>query len=122
MHPISYIIGHNLKKIRRQAGLSQTTLANHLGISFQQIQKYENGKNRLPIDHIHTIKHLLGVSYDDFFTAIDDPRNEFRPERGAPYLDAQPIRHNEKIIDRIEKLHQGGMAEKALRILDILLD
>ena len=40
-------IGHNVKLVRKNAGVSQEVLAQHLGISFQQVQKYEKGANRI---------------------------------------------------------------------------
>jgi transcriptional regulator with XRE-family HTH domain len=44
---IDKTIGHRLRAFRPAAKMSQTDLGNILGVTFQQIQKYENGKNRL---------------------------------------------------------------------------
>ncbi len=45
-------VGKRLRHQRRQAGLSQGELGRSLGISFQQIQKYESGRNRFPIENL----------------------------------------------------------------------
>ncbi|WP_143245329.1 helix-turn-helix domain-containing protein, partial [Bartonella elizabethae] len=44
---IDLLVGKRIRLRRKRLGMSQTTLGNALGISFQQIQKYENGLNRV---------------------------------------------------------------------------
>lgn len=60
-------VGRNLKRLRLNAGLSLNDLSRHLAVSYQQIQKYEGGKNRLPVDKLHRLKDLYGVPYEIFF-------------------------------------------------------
>ncbi len=47
--PEARIIRKNLRNLRRRAGLSQVALGRRIDVSFQQVQKYENGQNRLPL-------------------------------------------------------------------------
>lgn len=54
-------IGQRLRVFRMAAGLSQTVLAEGCGISFQQIQKYEKGVNRLGGARLVEVANLLGV-------------------------------------------------------------
>ena len=56
-----------LKALREQQGLSQESLAEQTGITFQQIQKYENGKNRMSVGRIDRISKILKVSPIVFF-------------------------------------------------------
>jgi len=65
-------IGKRLRMLRLSKGLSQTDIANQLGITFQQIQKYENGKNRIGAGRLQEMANLLGVSAAYFFK--DGPR------------------------------------------------
>ncbi len=53
--------GERLRLARKLAGLTQQQLAEHLGISFQAVQKYENGENRLSAGRLVTAAALLGV-------------------------------------------------------------
>jgi transcriptional regulator with XRE-family HTH domain len=46
-HPIDIHVGTRLKTLRLQRGWSQTALAERVDLTFQQIQKYENGSNRI---------------------------------------------------------------------------
>lgn len=64
---ISIRIGKNLKELRRANAITQAELGEFLGITLQQIQKYENGKNRLPSSKLFLIAEFLGVDVNEFF-------------------------------------------------------
>src|SRR5690606_3421803 len=55
-------VGGNLRLARELAGKSQTAVAKYLNVSFQQIQKYENGSNRIPMDKFIALSDYLRVS------------------------------------------------------------
>ena len=64
-------IGLKLRLARQAAGLSQTKLGEGLGVSFQQIQKYERGANRLSVEALERSCAILGVPTASLF--IDGP-------------------------------------------------
>lgn len=72
MTPEAKIIGQNLKSLRKIRKVSQIDLAEILGVSFQQVQKYERGVNRLPVDKLHTVKEKLNIPYEFFFQGIGE--------------------------------------------------
>jgi transcriptional regulator with XRE-family HTH domain len=55
-------VGRLVRILRMSRGLSQTDLANRLGVAFQQVQKYESGANRIAIGRLTIIAKLLKVS------------------------------------------------------------
>lgn len=55
-------IGATIKAIRRTNGLSQSALAEKLGVTFQQVQKYEKGTNRVSVASLITICKVLDIS------------------------------------------------------------
>jgi transcriptional regulator with XRE-family HTH domain len=59
---IELAIGTRIRTRRRQLGLSQTTLAEDLGVSFQQVQKYERGANRVAASTLVAAAQALDVS------------------------------------------------------------
>ncbi|MCO6180839.1 helix-turn-helix domain-containing protein [Ciceribacter sp. RN22] len=59
--------GSRLKNARRLRRMSQAELGGLLGVTFQQIQKYENGKNRISASRIVAAANALGVPPDFFF-------------------------------------------------------
>jgi transcriptional regulator with XRE-family HTH domain len=61
-HAIDKAIGGRLKMYRQRANISQTALGKHLGVSFQQVQKYENGTNRVSAATLIKISRFLSIS------------------------------------------------------------
>jgi transcriptional regulator with XRE-family HTH domain len=61
-------VGQRVQAFRLQKGLSQQKLADQLGITFQQVQKYENGADRIGAGRLQAIAAILGVATYDFFT------------------------------------------------------
>ncbi|ABS68836.1 transcriptional regulator, XRE family [Xanthobacter versatilis] len=59
---LDVVIGFRVKQSRLRSGVSQEALGEHLGITFQQIQKYENGKNRIACSTLVMIADFLKVS------------------------------------------------------------
>jgi len=53
------------------AGMSQSTLARALGLSFQQVQKYESGANRISASKLYDAANLLGVSIATLYEGLD---------------------------------------------------
>ena len=59
-------IGEFIRQIRKSSGLSQMQLAEKIGISYQQLQKYEKGINNLSLSRLKQISGALGVSVNLF--------------------------------------------------------
>ena len=64
-----HVAGRVLTK-RRELGLSQTDLAEAVGITFQQVQKYENGKNRISAGRLWQIAKVFKVPVEYFFQGL----------------------------------------------------
>lgn len=69
--PIDVEVGQRIRIERLQSGLSQTSLADQLGVTFQQVQKYEKGVNRVGAGRLTKIAKVLGVPVSTFFGAHD---------------------------------------------------
>lgn len=74
-HFVDMHVGRQLKTMRHSAGLSQEELANKLGITFQQVQKYEKGINRLSASRMYDIAHALSVPVSSFFMGVEDSKH-----------------------------------------------
>lgn len=60
--PIDLAVGARVRALRQQVGMSQNTLGEAVGVSFQQVQKYERGTNRLSASALVRVAGALGVS------------------------------------------------------------
>lgn len=69
--PVDIEVGHRIRIERLARGLSQTALATQLGVTFQQVQKYEKGVNRVGAGRLTKIAEVLGIEVSTFFGAKD---------------------------------------------------
>ena len=81
-------VGHMIRDRRRELGLSQTDLGTEVGISYQQMQKYENGTNRIGASRLAAIAKALRVPVAYFFSE-DDMQNPTKIEIAAHIFDIQ---------------------------------
>jgi transcriptional regulator with XRE-family HTH domain len=70
---IDEFIGARMRERRQALGISQTNLGKTLGVSFQQIQKYESGRNRVSAGRLFDICKALNVSLSSMFER--DPKD-----------------------------------------------
>jgi transcriptional regulator with XRE-family HTH domain len=81
-HPADQHVGRQIATVRIQSDVSQAQLARSIGISFQQLQKYENAKNRVSASMLYEIGKSLGVPVSRFFVGLpgnDEAHGETQP-------------------------------------------
>ena len=64
---VDRLVGIRITALRKARGLSQTALGNAVGVTFQQVQKYEKGQNRVGAGRLREIARLLEVPVSAFF-------------------------------------------------------
>jgi transcriptional regulator with XRE-family HTH domain len=85
-NPIDAQVGNRVRIRRMLIGMSQEKLGDLLGLTFQQVQKYEKGVNRIGAGRLYEISRILGVPIDFFYegvAAVPEPAG-FAESRGAP--------------------------------------
>jgi transcriptional regulator with XRE-family HTH domain len=70
--PIDRHVGGQLRLRRAQIGMTQVDLGSKLGLSFQAVQKYETGENRISASRLYQLARILEVSPAYFFEGIDE--------------------------------------------------
>ena len=109
-NPIDLLVGSRIRMFRRGRKMSQAQLGERLDVTFQQIQKYENGKNRVGASRLQMISTALGVPVGQFFT--DDA--------GTSRTSAKPLAFDPQALRLAEAFTR--LNDKALRnsILDMV--
>lgn len=82
--PIDVHVGRRLRLRRTLLNISQEQLALAVGVTFQQIQKYERGTNRVSASRIYDLARVLGVEISFFFGDIDHNITANRPTQDLP--------------------------------------
>jgi transcriptional regulator with XRE-family HTH domain len=105
-------VGMRVRGRRMQLGMSQEKLGDALGLTFQQIQKYERGANRISASKLHAIAGILKVQVQFFFPPDgpmkkDDDAAVFFAHRSANDLMQSFMKLNPKLQSRIVELTEG---------------
>jgi transcriptional regulator with XRE-family HTH domain len=79
-NPIDYNVGLRLKMRRKMLSFSQEELGRRLGVTFQQIQKYERGANRISASTLYHLAKILDVPVSFFFDDQDPVRAAAVPD------------------------------------------
>ncbi|USQ95947.1 helix-turn-helix domain-containing protein [Caulobacter sp. RL271] len=85
-NPIDLHVGARIRMRRKILGVSQERLAEDLGLTFQQIQKYERGANRVSASKLYEIARSLQSSVAYFFEGLADTTHEGVAEGGEPFV------------------------------------
>ena len=82
-NPIDVHVGKRIRMRRLFLGMNQETLANRLGLTFQQVQKYEGGANRVSASRLSAMADILGVPISFFFGDLQPDDEGTSHEREA---------------------------------------
>ncbi|WP_246179606.1 helix-turn-helix domain-containing protein [Microvirga thermotolerans] len=114
--PIDRHIGERLRLRRISLGMSQEKLGEALGLTFQQIQKYEKGANRIGASRLLAAAQVLGVGIEFFFDGL--------PDLEAPAGSGERIVNAFLLIPESERLVRGFMrlpdGEARRRVADLV--
>ena len=75
--PLDAMVGAKIRMFRINRGMSQTVLAERIGVTFQQVQKYEKGANRVGASRLSQIASVLGISVGELFESSGDGSRRF---------------------------------------------
>ncbi len=101
--PIDKYVGSRVRVRRLGLGMSQTKLGQAIGVTFQQVQKYENGANRVGASNLYKIAKGLGVDVGFFYdgipqAAVKGKGKGTRGRRARPAVEYDPTRSREIIM------------------------
>ena len=89
-NPIDKHVGSRVRMRRMMLGMSQEKLGERLGLTFQQVQKYEKGTNRIGASRLQQISAILSVPVSFFFEGAPSgepaPEGGFRENQAASYV------------------------------------
>ena len=86
-NPTDAYVGSRLRLLRTKQNITQQGIAERLGISFQQLQKYEKGINRIGASRLQHLSQIFDVSVDFFFDGAPRLAGSVLKNRQAPSMD-----------------------------------
>lgn len=118
---IDFSVGKRLSARRKELDMSQQTLGKELGVSFQQIQKYEKGASRVSAGRLFQIAKALGVSISYFYTDAISHAPGMAEEEGpspAPSLSPQVS----ELVETFARIRDKPMRRQLIEIAKSLAE
>lgn len=111
-------IAKRVRALRLQRGLSQTELSQALGVTFQQVQKYERGTNRISAGRLFRIAEVLEVPIAFFFA--DFTKRTSDPHSVAIDFDFLQTADAQRLIRAYARIPSGGIRLSLVRLVEML--
>lgn len=118
--PIDIHVGSRVRLRRTILRMSQEKLADQLGITFQQVQKYENGSNRVGASRLYAIAQILGVEVAYFYEGYEGSENFETPAAAESVANIDQHLKSRETIDLVKSYY--AIEDKAVRrkMLDLI--
>ncbi len=127
-HPIDIHVGGRVRLRRTMLGMSQDKLADSLGLTFQQIQKYEKGVNRIGASRVFEISRVLGVPIQFFYDDYDADTGrsygfaEAGPDDGAAMMELLSTPEGVQLCKHFASIRDPKIRKRVLELVKSLSD
>ena len=95
--PVDAHVGSRVRIRRTMLGMNQAKLGESVGLTFQQMQKYERGMNRIGASRLYALSGVLGVPVSYFFEGLDDARSK-SGEDTLTKRETHKLRHQQQAV------------------------
>ena len=123
-NPTDKHVGTRVRMRRLMLGMSQSTLADAIGLKFQQVQKYEKGTNRISASRLVQIARALQVPIPFFF---DGARSGFAPSNAKAMADDHVTEflsssHGVKLVKALMEIKDAAVRRSIVNLVERLAD
>lgn len=117
-NPIDRHVGLRIRMRRKELGISQERLAESIGLTFQQVQKYERAANRVSASKLWEMSRALSASISYFYEGLDDSLE--RPGANAPRESMQDFLLTPEGIELAQVFPKIAKSRLRRKILDLV--
>jgi transcriptional regulator with XRE-family HTH domain len=118
-HPVDVLVGKRVRTRRTELGMSQTQLAELLKITFQQVQKYERGVNRVTCSRLSDIATALNVPITFFFS---EPAMRAAKRQPIYDLDIGDIADGRRLLTAFQRLPNKAFKLHVIELLERIVE
>jgi transcriptional regulator with XRE-family HTH domain len=113
-------LGERVRARRLEIGMSQERLAELLGVTFQQVQKYEKGANRIAASRLYDISIALDIAIVTFFEGIDNRRR--KAGSGASYQSAISTPGATELVNTYASITDAKVRKRVVELVKAMRD
>jgi transcriptional regulator with XRE-family HTH domain len=114
---IDELVGHNIHLLRLSRAMSQTKLAEALGVTFQQVQKYERGRNRIAAGRLFAIAGSLRVPISAFFVGAGHLAGDGEGQSPVALLSAP---YTSRLVQAFCALEDDALRRSMCRFVEVV--
>src|SRR5262245_57707382 len=118
--PTDSEIAKRVRALRLQRGLSQTDLGDVLGVTFQQVQKYERGTNRISAGRLFRIADVLDVPVAFFYEDLELPGSQGAAGANSVDFEFLQTAGAMRLVRAYTRIRDGGIRQKLLLLTESL--
>ncbi len=111
---VDRIVGRNIRIYRLQKGLTQTELADQLELTFQQVQKYEKGTNRVGSGRLLKIATFLGIPVTALFRGSDEMEDTDKQS----LFDQLAKPHANRLLQAFARIDDDGLRRSVVQLVE----
>ena len=121
-NPIDIHVGQRLRLRRTLLGLSQETLGEAVGITFQQLQKYERGANRISASRLFNLSQVLGVPVTFFFDdlPVQDMETELEEQSETQEFESMARRETLELVRAYYRIPEENIRRRTFELVKAL--
>lgn len=118
--PVDVHVGQRVRARRKMLGLSQTQLGKELGVTFQQVQKYERGTNRIGSSRLFRLSSALDVPVAYFFEGAETKLPGYDSSADGFEGDAFERQETQELVDAYYRIADPRIRKKVLGLARLL--
>ncbi|PIR37485.1 MAG: transcriptional regulator [Alphaproteobacteria bacterium CG11_big_fil_rev_8_21_14_0_20_39_49] len=119
-HPVDIHVGKRLRARRTILGMSQEDIGDSVGITFQQVQKYERGLNRIGSSRLYEFSCLLGVGVSYFFEDLDESNSKKDSLNDGDFLFEHEKFNNKELMALVKSYQAIGDIKLRKKVLSLV--
>jgi transcriptional regulator with XRE-family HTH domain len=121
--PVDKHVGERIRMRRIMLHMSQETLAKKLDLTFQQVQKYEKGTNRIGASRLYQISEILGVPVAFLFEDLPGAKNRASEHSLPSYLvEFMGTAQGQRLVEALGRISDKSVRSHLVRIIETMAD
>ena len=120
--PVDMYVGERVRQRRGLLGMTQAKLADALGLTFQQVQKYERGTNRIGSSRLYDLSRVLDVPIEYFFDDMPADVAASPPAKKLPSYEPNPMikRETLELVRAYYKIENVNARKRVYELIKVL--
>ncbi len=114
-HPFDLYVGKKIRSLRRQSGQSLGAIAEKIGVTYQQLNKYESGVNRISCSRLYEMAAVLGFNVNEVFDGYSLEAPLHAVEHDEIQNDA------DKLLQLFRQVSDPGLRKKIIKLIEALV-